>query len=152
MELKINQKYAQIFNSALNKSMEESSGNDDVCSISSDGIVTPAEPIGYDNEQLEFNAVADTLLKAFVEDKDYVSWSNGGYPRQEHSNVLETFEGRTLQKFDPVQILDNLGFPLGQAVFIDAETIEENDQTFICPIFKRIFDDDIHLYKPKCRI
>lgn len=140
-----NKKYEEIYNKALGQTPPEWDG----CTfeVDADGNEKPATPIGYDDEQLEFDALMDVIQTAFTKDKDYVCWSDGGYSRKNSNDVLETLEGEPLKKYDPVLILGNFGEPMAFMMF-GGECVEEDG--YMRPLFLYIDrDDNVRKYRPK---
>lgn len=155
MDLEINEKYAKIYLSALNKKAPDESNDEDnsdcemVLTDGGDGW-TRATPVNYDEEQLEFDAVANVILQAFRDDKDYVSWGDGAYVRKDNKNPLETYEGTSLKKYDPVQLLDGLGFIMGRCVFLGADD-DPNKDNHIKLHFVHIANEEVRDYTPSIR-
>ena len=150
----VNEKYARIYNKALCKVAPQRDNTDDssgVYCVDSDGNYATATPMGYDKEQLEWDALHDVIVRAFVEDKDYVCWSNGGHMPIDGNNPFETKEGETLKKYDPVLLLDNFGFPKGFVMFTgEYETIEEYGGVYVKPHFIYMYNgEEIRDFKPK---
>lgn len=137
---KVNEKYKQIYEKQMTKTAPQSSN--DMC-IDAQGNVTPAVPLGYDDESKFFSAVTEVIQTAAL-DKDYVCWSNGGYTSK---HPLNTNTGDQLKIYDPVLILDNFGYPLKFMMFTGEYEI---DGTNLIPHFVYIYDDDVRNYKPKC--
>lgn len=150
MEVLINKKYEAIFNKPLTMTAPVRNDEDDDCEVMQEGENgewVKAQPIGYEKEQLEWESVYGVIETGFIFDKDYVCWSDGGYTRKNRHNVLETREGRDLQKYDAVLLCGNFGEPMGFMVF-SGEVIEDGD--YVRPVFFYIGqDDEIHQYKPK---
>lgn len=142
--METNKKYEEIYNKALQKVAPEWDGETYICD--ENGNYAPATPIGYDDEQLEFDALNDVIQTAFTKDKDYVCWSDGGYSK-ESGDILETLEGEPLKKYDPVLILGNFGEPQAFMMY-GGECNEEGD--YLRPLFYYInSDDEVKKYRPK---
>lgn len=138
-----NEKYEKIYNEALNKKAPEWDGS---TYEFREGEYVPATPIGYDDEQLAFDALQDVIQTAFTKDKDYVCWSDGGYTKKT-KDILETLEGDTLKKYDPVLLLGNFGEPMGFMMY-SGECNEEDG--YMRPTFLYIDnDDEVRKYRPK---
>lgn len=142
--MKTNEKYEQIYKKALAKTAPDWDG--ETFTEDENGNCIPATPIGYDDEQLQFDALHDVIDIAFTKDKDYVCWSDGGYSKKT-KDILETLEGDNLKKYDPVLILGNFGEPKAFMMF-DGECNEEDG--YLRPKFLYISaDDEVRVYRPK---